>query len=474
MVGLVALTWSAGAWADDGTMAGLGVKTDSVWILACAAMVFFMQAGFLVFELGLVRKKNVAAVALKNLGDWMVVSLAFLVAGFGLMFGASEGGWIGSSLFMADGLETATATAGGATDLNWSFLVFQLAFCGTAATIVSGAMAERTGFKAYLLFALAMGIFIFPIFGHWVWGSLYLGEGNEGWLEALGYHDFAGASVVHGIGAWASLVGVWMAGPRLGRYGSKGELNRMSCNNLAWTALGTLMLWFGWWGFNGGSALTSGPGIGKIILVTNLAGCAAGFAGVLHAVGVQGRRNVEEKLMGSVLGGLVAVTACADVIGPVEAILIGLVAGPLHNMGFELIIRRLRLDDVVGAVPVHGICGAWGIMAAGIFGDIDNGNTMLQQIGVQGLGLVVCMAWAGGVSLLVFGAIRAAVGLRVDPMSEINGLTLSVAEGEATPDDGMDLGAGVDAPSGGLENDMDKLMAEIRAHVREGERVDVF
>jgi Amt family ammonium transporter len=434
-------------------------RINMIWVIAAAALVFLMQAGFLVFEIGVVRIKNTMVTAMKNVGDWIVVSAAFFAIGFGLMFGHTIEGFLGTDLFLGDGIEGAKAAAGGAASLEWSFVVFQLAFCGTAATIVSGAMAERTGFKAYLLFAFIMGAVIYPIFGHWVWGGLYFGEGNEGWLYAMGFRDFAGSSVVHGVGAWASLAGIKVVGPRLGRYGSDGRLNRMDSAGMGWSAFGVLILWFGWWGFNGGSTLIADKSVAPIIFNTNLAAAMAGLAGFIHAGTFGQRQYMEEKFLGSVIGGLVAITACCDVVTPVGAAIVGMIAGPLHNWGFDMVIKKWRIDDVVGAIPVHGICGAWGCLAVGVLGQADAiPLARMSQIGVQALGVVVCIAFALPVSWIVFKLIKATVGIRVDPMNEIQGLALSAPEAAEETD----------------EEGVDRLMSDIRSRFGEGDRFDEF
>jgi len=443
----------------------LSQHLDILWVLVAAAMVFLMQAGFLVFELGLVRPKNATVVAFKNVGDWAVVSIAFFFVGFALMFGGSLGGWIGASFFSLSGVESAPIAEGGAARLGWAFIVFQLAFCGTAATIVSGAMAERTGFKAYILFAVVMGAVIYPVFGHWAWGSLYLGSANQGWLQKLGYHDFAGSSVVHGVGAWASLVGVWCVGPRLGRYNADGNVIRMDANSLGWSAFGTLLLWFGWWGFNGGSTLAVNGDVARIIFNTNLAAAAAGISGFIHAVTLHKRRHVAEKITGSILGGLVAITACCDVVSPVGALLVGAAAGVIHNLAFDLVLRRWQLDDVVGAVPVHGFCGVWGCLAVALLGELPEGVSMAHQLLVQCIGVLSCFAWVSLTSLATFKLLRLAVGLRVDPLQEIHGISLE------DEDQDQDPPARDEPPE---DEDLTDFMADIRAHVREGERVDAF
>lgn len=446
--------------------APVSIPVDTVsiaWVLICAALVFLMQSGFLAFEIGLVRRKNAPVTAIKNLADWMVVGLFFFLVGYALMFGTSQGGYVGSSMFLGQGVETAPAAPGGATHLGWAFFIFQLAFCGTAMTIVSGAVAERTGMTAYLIFGVVMAVAIYPVFGHWVWGSLYLGTDNAGWLARLGFRDFAGSAVVHGIGGWSALAAIQVIGPRMGRYTTDGKLMPLDSHGVHWSAFGTLILWFCWWGFNGGSTLALNGDVGRIIVNTNIAGSAAAMVGFLHAVSVQKRRAVEEKLIGSALAGLVAVTACADVISPVSALAVGAGAAVVHNHALEFVTLRLKLDDVVGAIPVHAFAGVWGCLCVALFGD----QAMLphprwHQLGIQALGCLVCGVWAYVLSFACFKILKATVGVRVDPMKEIEGLTLSAVEEEAP------------AHLEGEDPEYDELLAEIRDQFDADERFDQY
>lgn len=370
--------------------------------------------------------------AMKNLGDWLVVSVVYFVIGFALMFGDSVAGLVGSDLFLGIGLD-------GLGGLGWSFFLFQLAFAGTAATIVSGAMAERTGFKAYLLFAVFMGAVIYPVFGHWVWGRGVYAD-NESWLAALGFVDFAGGSAVHLIGAGAALAGVIVVGPRMGRYGADGSVKELESGGLMWSVVGTMVLWFGWFGFNGGSALTVSADLGLVVFNTNIGGAIAGVTGFAHAQLFQSRRNTVEKTLGAALGGLVAVTAGANLFTPVTALAIGAVAGVLHNLSFELIIYRWRLDDVAGAIPVHGFCGLWGVLCVGLFGDPTRlTHPFATQLGVQALGAAVALVWSFGLSYGFFVLVKRTIGVRVDPMREVRGLSLShKTEEEDDVDDELD------------------------------------
>jgi len=388
---------------------------NMLWVIIAAALVFFMQAGFLGVEVGGVRTKNVLITAMKNCGDWMVVSLLFFVAGFGVMFGPSVGGLFGFGNFASN------VPADGAGGLGWTFALYQVAFAGTAATIVSGSMAERTKFVAYLLFAMAMGSFIYPVFGHWAWGNLFHTDAKP-LLASMGYIDFAGSSVVHLTGAVASLVGVKLVGPRLGLYRSDGTRQRMDPSGLAWSCLGTFILWFGWWGFNGGSTLALNASVAEIIVNTNLAGAAGGVGAFLHARFFS-KGNIVEKTLGGALGGLVAITANCHVVSPWAAIAIGLIAAVLHNLSYQFILVRLKLDDVIGAIPVHGVCGVWGVLAVALFGKAELlAKPFWQQLGVQAFGIVLCVTWVGSMSLAVFWLLKVTVGLRVSAMKEIQGL----------------------------------------------------
>ncbi|WP_428267518.1 ammonium transporter [Haliangium sp.] len=420
------LRWSVGAagagvllvpalaWAQDTSGADISNTLDLLWVLIAASLVFFMQAGFLAFEVGAVRRKNTAATAMKNLGDWVMMNLVFFLVGYGLMFGASQTGIIGTDLFFGTGLGTGESLT---SRWEWTRLLYQLAFAGTAATIVSGAMAERTTFKAYILFTVALGGVIYPLYGHWVWNP-------NGWLAQLGYMDFAGSSVVHMVGATAALVGVRMVGPRLGRYSRDGSMTKLEINSSAWSALGVVILWFGWWGFNGGSTMSFSSEVVPIIVNTNIAGATAAMLGFFHCQAFQGGAHIEEKFMGSALGGLVAITAGCNVVTPVGAFVIGVGAAVIHNYSYELILGRLHLDDVVAASPVHGFCGAWGILMIPFLareGTLAAGN-VISQLGVQALGAVVCVAWTAVTAFAFLKIIHAVVGLRVSPIREIRGL----------------------------------------------------
>jgi ammonium transporter, Amt family len=405
-----------------------GEPVDHLFVLVSAALVFLMQAGFLCLEVGMVRKREAVLQAMKNVIHWMMAALAFFAVGFGLMFGPTLGGWLGGGFLALDGVSGSSLV----------FFLFQLGFVGTAATIVSGALAGRVSFNAYWIASLLMAVLIYPVFGHWVWAGSFL-SGNAGWLGRLGYVDFAGSSVVHLVGGSVALVGAWLVGPRLGRFDAAGVPQPMPGSQLGLSALGVLVLWFGWWGFNGGSVLRFDSSVASIIVNTNLAGAAAGFSGFLHCRFFHANRDLDEKFLGSALGGLVAITASCHLVTPLAAIVIGALAGPIHNLAFDAMLRRLRIDDPVGAVPVHAACGAWGILAVALFGDAERlANPRLVQLGVQALGALACMAWASSAAWLVFRGLRATIGLRVSPAEERAGVNMAGEVREHAADEALD------------------------------------
>jgi Amt family ammonium transporter len=387
--------------ADSATQAA----SDTVWLAVAAALVFFMQAGFALLESGMSRAKNAINVMMKNYLDVCVGSLAFWALGYGIMFGSNPSGWLGIDHFF---LGTAEAH-------EYTFLLFQTMFAATAVTIASGAMAERTRFHAYLLSAVATTALIYPVFGSWVWGSYYTGSG---WLAELGFIDFAGSTVVHSVGGWIALAGIIILGPRLGKYDPDGRSRNLLGHNLSLVALGGLILWLGWFGFNGGSTAAADVSIGLINLNTHLA-AASGALGAWLMLFLLRRPILLTTSVNGSIGGLVAITAGCATMTPPFAALTGLIAGIVVVTG-TLALDRWRLDDVVGAVPVHGLCGAWGTLAAGLF---LTGNLFdPSQIGVQMLGILAGLVWTLPVALGLFWLIDQVVGLRVPSQSEQRGL----------------------------------------------------
>ena len=391
-----------------------------LWTLVAAALVFFMQAGFAMVEAGFTRAKNAVNIMMKNLVDFSMGSLVFWAIGFGLMFGASSTGWFGTSgFFLSD-----FSPDGDPWVL--AFWMFQVVFAATAATIVSGAMAERTKFSGYIAYSVFVTGLIYPVFGSWAWGSLFNGSG---WLEGLGFIDFAGSTVVHSVGGWAALAGAIVLGPRLGKYTKNGQIRPILGHNLPLAALGVFILWLGWFGFNPGSTTTADKSIAMIFVNTNLAAAAGAITAMITSWIKFGKPEVGMSLNGA-LAGLVAITApCANVT-PSSAIIIGLIAGVIVVLSV-LFFDRIKIDDPVGAISVHGVNGAWGTLAAGLF---DMGGFSLKVVGVQVLGIAACFLWVFPVAFILFKLIDATIGLRVSPEEELEGLDFTEHGNTAYPD----------------------------------------
>lgn len=378
------------------------------WLMTASALVFLMQAGFALLESGYSRAKNCINVVMKNYFDLCVSSLVFWALGFGLMFGVNTSGWFGTSHFLP--------ASGEGWDLG--FLLFQTLFAATAATIASGAMAERTRFSAYLLASALITAVIYPVFGSWAWGGV---NGGEGWLAQLGFIDFAGSTVVHGVGGWVALAGILILGPRLGRHGPAGELRELPGHNLNLVALGGFILWFGWFGFNGGSAMAASEAVGQINLNTHLA-AAAGAAGAVAWAALFGRPILVGTVVNGSLGGLVGITAGCASVSPLAAVVIGAGAAIAAGAG-ERWLLRAGLDDVVGAVSVHAFAGAFGTLATGF---LQEGNLFdSRQLLIQAVGVGSCFIWAFGGSLVMFKLIDLTLGLRAPPLHEQRGLDYS-------------------------------------------------
>ncbi len=391
-----------------------------VWTLVAAFLVFFMQAGFAMVEVGFTRAKNAGNIIMKNLMDFSVGSLAFFALGYGLMFGISAGGFIGGSKFFLS-----SADPGNPEGLwQYAYWLFQAVFAATAATIVSGAMAERTKFVSYLFYSLLISAVVYPVSGHWIWNS-------DGWLARLGFVDFAGSTVVHSVGGWAALMGAMVLGPRLGKYGPDGKPRAIPGHNIPMAALGVFILWFGWFGFNPGST-TAGDNlsIGFIAVNTNLA-AAAGAVAAMSTIWIKSKKPDVSMSLNGALAGLVAITAGCAAVSPVSAIVIGLIAGVVVVLSVELFDFAFKIDDPVGAISVHGVCGALGTLMVGLFaekryGGVDGlffggGFTLL---GVQALGVLAVMAWVTVTAGAIFLAIKYTVGLRVSREEELRGLDI--------------------------------------------------
>ncbi len=408
-----------------------------VWMTVCAALVMLMQGGFCLLESGLCRAKHSINVAIKNLVDFCVSVPVFFLLGFGLMFGASWQGLIGTSLF---------APFEEMTPWMWAFFLFQAVFCGTATTIISGAVAERLRFSAYLVICLLVSAVFYPVFGHWAWGGAIEGT-SPGWLKALGFIDFAGSAVVHSVGGWIALAAAIVAGPRIGRYSPQN--GKMRGHNLPMATLGAMLLWFGWFGFNGGSTLWITHDIPRIVVNTNLSAAAGGLCAMVLTYWTERRPNVGQVINGC-LAGLVGITASCQVVSPLMSLCIGAIAGAIA-VGGKNLLERWRIDDAVGAVPVHAFAGTWGVLAVALFADPaawGTGFNFWQQLGVQSLGIVVCFAWAFGGGLTTLWLLSCVWPLRVSQRAEVYGLNFS-EHGEST--------------------DLVELLHQMRRHRREGQ-----
>lgn len=400
----------------------MAYSIDTVWVLLASMLVFFMQMGFSLVEAGFARTKNTANILMKNLVDFSMGSILFWFIGFGIMFGPSLlGGLIGKpDLFGTAGWEGPIPPV--------AFLVFQTMFCATASTIVSGAVAERTKFHAYLGYAVLVSAIIYPISGHWTWGG--------GWLAELGFHDFAGSTVVHSVGGWIALVGAAMVGPRLGKY-RNGKVHAIPGHNLTFATIGVFALWFGWFGFNPGSQLgaagaANALAISNVFMTTNIAAAAGGVTALITAWIRYGKPSLSLMLNG-LLAGLVGITAGCDLVSPVGAALIGVISGVVMVFAVSFIDSKLRVDDPVGAITVHGVCGTLGTLLTGLFaleGGLFYGGGA-AMLGIQAIGAFTTMAWALGAGFLAFKLIDIVIGLRVDKRVEEEGLDI-YEHGEAS------------------------------------------
>ncbi|GHB95188.1 ammonium transporter [Cerasicoccus arenae] len=387
---------------------------DIAWILVTAAMVMTMQVGFCLLESGLVRAKNSINVAIKNMADFCVSAAVFWLIGFGLMFGGgSISGFLGLEHFLFNP---------GDEPLLLAFFVFQLVFCGTAITIISGAVAERIRFSAYLAVAVFVSAIIYPIFGHWAWAVD--ADGPVGWLAKRGFLDFAGSTVVHSVGGWVAFAGILIIGPRLGQF--EAGQPKIQGHNLTLASAGTLILWFGWIGFNGGSTLALNSHVPLIIANTIVAGSFGGLAAMSVAYFYYGMPKTWS-IMNGIIGGLVGITACCDVVSLGGAAIVGILSG-LICFGGMLLFEKLKIDDAVGAVPAHAFCGVFGTLSVALFGQEaawSTGFSRMEQLGVQVLGIVVCFIWTFSTSLVFFLILRGMLKLRVTPEQEQAGLNVS-------------------------------------------------
>lgn len=391
---------------------------DTMWVLMAAFLVFIMQAGFGMLESGLIRTKNTCNVLMNNFMDFCMASLGFFIFGYAIMFGTGNG-FMGFNGFLLIG-----ATHEGSIPLEAAWL-FHAVFCGAAATIVAGGIAERMKFKCYLIYSFLISASIYPIVGHWVWGG--------GWLANMGFGDFAGSIVVHAVGGTAALVGTVILGPRIGKYNKDGSANAIEGHSMALASLGALVLWFAWFGFNPGSTLEVGDGslIAKVAVNTNLAAAAGAITAMFFAWKLFGKPDLTMTMNGA-LAGLVAITAPCAFVLPHESVIIGAIGGIIVVLG-TVALDRMRIDDPVGAVPVHMINGIWGTIAVGLFGHEALGLARdglfhgggFAQLGVQALGAVSVVLFVGVGMTIIFKTIDLVMGLRVSREDELKGLDIS-------------------------------------------------
>jgi len=418
----------------------LQVNANILWTIVAAALVFFMQAGFALVEAGFTRAKSAGNIMMKNLMDASMGGFAFWAVGFALMFGASNGIFGGTHFFLS-GLDN------GAAEGQWgyTFWMFQVVFAATAATIVSGAMAERTKFVGYLSYSFLITMFIYPIFGHWAWGNLLIGENDASgaWLANMGFIDFAGSPVVHSVGGWAALAGAIVLGPRMGKFSKDGKARAIPGHSLTLAALGVFILFLGWFGFNPGSTTTADGSIARIAVNTFLAACLGAITAMVFSWLKFGKPDIGMTLNGC-LAGLVAITAPCASVTPLGAVLIGAIAGPIVVMSV-LFFDKIRVDDPVGAISVHGVCGAWGTIAAALFHEnlfLGGEYQLLPKLMTQVLGVVVAFAWTFTASFIMFKIVAATIGLRVSPEEEMEGLDLSEHGANCYPDFAPSAGSG--------------------------------
>ncbi len=411
---IMVLGMSGVVLAEELTVTELAGAIDTIWVLLAACLVFLMHAGFTLVETGFTRAKNAVNIIMKNLLTISLGVIIFFLVGFALAFGSDQMGLFGSTGWVLTGLDEA--------DFGiplYAFWFFQAVFAATAATIVSGAMAERTKLTAYIMFTIIITALTYPVVVHWVWGG--------GWLAEMGFIDFAGSTVVHGVGGWSALIGAWLVGARAGKYGKDGKPNAIPGHNIPLGALGVFLLWLGWFGFNAGSTLSgTTPDIAAVATTTILAGAAGVISSMILSWFRYGKPDISLTLNGA-LGGLVGITAGTASVSPLGAMVIGLVAGAILVLAVEVLDRYLKVDDPVGAITVHAICGVVGTLAVGLFaldgGLFYGGGTSLLI--VQAIGVLAVAGWSIGMALISFKVIGAITGgLRVSADEEYEGLDL--------------------------------------------------
>lgn len=396
------------------SFSAITLAIDTIWIMIAGFMVFFMHAGFSLVEIGFTRSKNTINILMKNMITVAIGVISFFVIGFGIAYGESLKGFLGTSGFLLSGF----------ADFDFGIYLpgaffFQAVFAATAATIISGAVAERIKFQAYLIIAIITTALTYPVVTHWVWGG--------GWLSELGFHDLAGSTVVHSVGGWSALIIAYVLGARIGKYGPKGEINVIPGHNIPLGALGVLILWFGWFGFNPGSTLSGMASSAITVIATNtlLSAAAGTISSMVYSWLKFGKPDITFTLNGA-LAGLVAITAGADVMSPIGSIITGLFAGVILVMAVQLFDRIIRIDDPVGAISVHGVCGAFGTFTVGIFaldGGLAYGGGM-DLLFAQAIGIGATFLWCVTIGFILATVIKATIGIRVPEHEELNGLDM--------------------------------------------------
>ncbi|HAJ94883.1 MAG TPA: ammonium transporter [Actinobacteria bacterium] len=400
----------------------LSIVLDTVWILIASFLVFSMHAGFAMVEAGFTRAKNTVNILMKNFMNVSIGLLLFFLVGYGLMFGKSAGGLIGTDGFILDLTDPSNTQ-------NFAFWFFHAVFAATAATIVSGAVAERMKFYGYLIYCAILTAVIYPIVGHWIWGG--------GWLAKLGMIDFAGSTVVHAVGGFSALAGALLLGPRIGKYNIDGSSNAIPGHNIALATLGVFILWFGWFGFNSGSTLSaSSPAISTTVVNTALA-AAAGALSAMIFIWMRYKKPDASMILNGALAGLVGITAGCAVVSPLSSIIIGLISGVLVSIAIDLLDKKFHIDDPVGAISVHGICGVFGTLAVGFFAEeryaslagFKGVNGLFfggggSQLLIQLIGVASVVAWTFSLMLLIFFIMKKSNAFRVSREEELKGLDI--------------------------------------------------
>ena len=413
LVGMLALPASAQEiTAQEITAESVQANLDLIFVFLAAVLVIFMQAGFALVEAGLTRAKNVSNIMMKNLMDFSGGVLVFFVLGYALAYGETGSAFIGTNGFFLSGIEEAYGSPGA---LAVSFL-FQVAFAATAATIVSGAMAERTKFRAYFFYSLAITGLIYPLVVRWTWGGGWLNDVGDGLI------DFAGSTIVHSVGGWAALMGALILGPRIGKYGKDGKPRAIPGHSIPFVVLGTLILLIGWYGFNPGSQLAADDMVPYIAVTTTLS-AVAGAVGAMATIWIKTGKPDVAMTANGLLAGLVSITAGTAAVSYAGSLIMGFLGGILVVLSV-LFFDRIRIDDPVGAISVHGVCGAWGTLAVGLFateGGLFYGGGA-GQLGTQAVAVVAVFVWVTVTSGIVFLAIKSTIGLRVSEEEEVAGL----------------------------------------------------